>query len=116
MVHRFEGQCHYDGDRDRRDVLQTAGGVDYPTVPPGPVILAAAAGAHLGYELQNEPLPAERGGEGSKPFMTGVTVDGTPAWRLRPRTRNRVLVVHILSAGAWIGIDIVMAVLVFAAR
>jgi uncharacterized membrane protein len=47
--------------------------------------------------------------------MTGVPVDGTSAWRLRPRTRNRVLVVHVLSAGVWIGIDIVMAVLIFTA-
>lgn len=47
--------------------------------------------------------------------MTGVRADGASAWRLRPRTRNRVLVVHVLSAGVWIGIDVVMAVLVFTA-
>ena len=36
-------------------------------------------------------------------------------WRLGARTRKGVLVVHIVSAGAWIGIDVVMAVLVFTA-
>ena len=36
-------------------------------------------------------------------------------WRLGARTRKGVLVVHIASAGAWIGIDVVMAVLVFTA-
>jgi len=33
--------------------------------------------------------------------------------RLGRRARNGVLVVHIVSAGAWIGIDVVLAVLVF---
>lgn len=36
-------------------------------------------------------------------------------WRLRRRGRNGVLVVHIVSAGAWIGIDVVLAILVFTA-
>ena len=36
-------------------------------------------------------------------------------WRLGARTRKSVLVVHIASAGAWIGIDVVMGVLVFTA-
>ena len=31
------------------------------------------------------------------------------------RTRKSVLLVHIASAGAWLGIDVVMAVLVFTA-
>lgn len=35
--------------------------------------------------------------------------------RLGPRTRKTVLLVHILAAGAWIGIDIVMAVFIFTA-
>jgi hypothetical protein len=34
-------------------------------------------------------------------------------WRLGARTRKSVLLVHIASAGAWLGIDVVMAVLVF---
>jgi hypothetical protein len=34
---------------------------------------------------------------------------------LGARTRKGVLVVHIVSAGAWIGIDVVMGVLVFTA-
>ncbi|PZF83475.1 hypothetical protein C1I92_12710 [Jiangella anatolica] len=36
-------------------------------------------------------------------------------WRLGGRTRKAVLVTHILSAGAWFGMDVVMAVLVFTA-
>jgi hypothetical protein len=36
-------------------------------------------------------------------------------WRLGARSRKSVLVVHIASAGAWLGIDVVMAVLVFTA-
>jgi uncharacterized membrane protein len=36
-------------------------------------------------------------------------------WRLAARTRKSVLLVHIASAGAWLGIDVVMAVLVFTA-
>lgn len=47
--------------------------------------------------------------------MTDVAVERDQGWRLRPRMRNRVLVVHVLSAGVWIGIDVVMAVLVFTA-
>lgn len=35
--------------------------------------------------------------------------------RLGARTRKSVLVVHIMSAGAWVGIDVVMAVLIFTA-
>jgi hypothetical protein len=33
-------------------------------------------------------------------------------WRLGVRTRKTVLVLHVASAGAWLGIDVVMAVLV----
>jgi hypothetical protein len=36
-------------------------------------------------------------------------------WRLGVRTRKGVLVLHIASAGAWIGIDVVMGVFVFTA-
>jgi hypothetical protein len=36
-------------------------------------------------------------------------------WRLGAGTRKSVLVVHIASAGAWLGVDVVMAVLVFRA-
>jgi hypothetical protein len=36
-------------------------------------------------------------------------------WRLGARTRKGILVVHIASAGAWIGIDVVMGVFVFTA-
>jgi uncharacterized membrane protein len=36
-------------------------------------------------------------------------------WRLGGGTRKSVLLLHIASAGAWLGIDVVMAVLVFTA-
>jgi hypothetical protein len=36
-------------------------------------------------------------------------------WRLGTRTRKSVLLLHIASAGAWLGVDVVMAVLVFTA-
>jgi hypothetical protein len=36
-------------------------------------------------------------------------------WRLGGRTRKGVLLVHIASAGVWLGIDVVMGVLVFTA-
>jgi hypothetical protein len=48
---------------------------------------------------------------------TSETVKRTaPAarWPLGRRTRQSVLVVHIVSAGAWIGIDVIVAVLVLA--
>jgi hypothetical protein len=41
--------------------------------------------------------------------------DGVLPWRLGAKTRKGVLVVHIASAGAWIGMDVVMGVLVFTA-
>jgi hypothetical protein len=40
---------------------------------------------------------------------------GVRPWRLGPGTRKGVLVVHIASAGAWIGIDVVMGVVIFTA-
>lgn len=43
-------------------------------------------------------------------------VVATPGrWRLGPGTRRAALVVHILSAGAWVGIDVVVGVLVVTA-
>ncbi|MBB5788226.1 DUF2269 family protein [Jiangella mangrovi] len=52
--------------------------------------------------------------------MTITTRTETPSatsrpWRLTGRPRKAVLVTHILSAGTWFGMDIVMAVLVFTA-
>jgi hypothetical protein len=43
-----------------------------------------------------------------------VAREGVP-WRLGARTRKSVLLIHIASAGTWLGIDVVMAVLVFTA-
>ena len=40
---------------------------------------------------------------------------GVRSWRLGARTRKGFLVAHVASAGAWIGIDVVMGVLVFTA-
>jgi uncharacterized membrane protein len=50
-----------------------------------------------------------------QPARTGRTstdVAPTRRWRLGRRTRRTTLVVHIVSAGAWIGIDVIVAVLV----
>src|ERR687890_1954299 len=47
--------------------------------------------------------------------MTNATLSGARPWRLGARTRKGVLVVHIVSAGVWIGIDVVMAVVIFTA-
>ena len=51
---------------------------------------------------------------GTRPCRAAVA---RPAvrWRLGTTTRKGVLVVHIASAGAWLGVDVVMAVLVFTA-
>jgi hypothetical protein len=43
------------------------------------------------------------------------TAQGGVRWRLGARTRKGVLVAHVASAGAWLGIDVVLAVLVFTA-
>jgi uncharacterized membrane protein len=40
---------------------------------------------------------------------------GARPWRLGARTRKAVLVVHIVSAGVWIGVDVAMGVFVFTA-
>jgi hypothetical protein len=47
--------------------------------------------------------------------MTCLAPGRARPWRLGTRMRKGVLVVHIVSAGAWIGIDVVMGVLVFTA-
>jgi hypothetical protein len=47
--------------------------------------------------------------------MTNSTLGDARPWRLGIRTRKGVLVVHIVSAGVWIGIDLVMAVVIFTA-
>jgi hypothetical protein len=46
---------------------------------------------------------------------TAPAITGGRPWRLRGRARKTVLVLHIASAGAWLGIDVVMGVLVFTA-
>lgn len=46
---------------------------------------------------------------------TSETRAATKPWRLSGRTRKAVLISHILSAGTWFGMDVVMAVLVFTA-
>ncbi len=47
--------------------------------------------------------------------MTNLTAPATRPWRLAGRTRKATLLVHIASAGTWLGIDVVMAVVVFTA-
>ena len=48
-------------------------------------------------------------------MMNNPTLGSARPWRLGARTRKGVLVMHIVSAGAWIGIDVVMGVVVFSA-
>lgn len=55
--------------------------------------------------------PATKKGD----VMADFGVRGAPRWRLGARARKGVLVVHIASAGAWIGMDVVMGVFVFTA-
>lgn len=47
--------------------------------------------------------------------MQNLGLNSVRSWRLGALTRKGVLVVHIVSAGAWIGIDVVMAVVIFTA-
>jgi hypothetical protein len=47
--------------------------------------------------------------------MSQAVAQPVVRWRLGARARKSVLVVHLASAGAWLGIDVVMAVLVFTA-
>ena len=47
--------------------------------------------------------------------MGNLELDPARRWRLGTRTRKGFLVVHVASAGAWIGVDVVMAVFVFTA-
>jgi hypothetical protein len=46
-------------------------------------------------------------------LMVSSATAGTRSFRLGARTRKAVLVVHIVSAGAWFGIDVVMGLLIF---
>jgi uncharacterized membrane protein len=48
-------------------------------------------------------------------LMANYPILGARPWRLGTRMRKSVLVVHIVSAGVWIGIDVVMAVFIFTA-
>jgi hypothetical protein len=45
--------------------------------------------------------------------MSTTPVGSPVRWRMRPRTRKGVLVAHIVAAGAWIGLDVMLGVLVF---
>jgi hypothetical protein len=47
--------------------------------------------------------------------MSHAVAQPVVRWRLGARVHRSVLVVHLASAGAWLGIDVVMAVLVFTA-
>jgi hypothetical protein len=47
--------------------------------------------------------------------MTSAVARPGVRWRLGATSRKSVLVVHIASAGTWLGIDVVMAVPVFTA-
>ena len=47
--------------------------------------------------------------------MSQAVAQAGARWRLGARTRKSILLLHIASAGVWLGIDVVMAVLVFTA-
>jgi hypothetical protein len=47
--------------------------------------------------------------------MSSLAPGRARPWRLGARARKGVLVMHIVSAGTWIGIDVVMGVLIFTA-
>jgi hypothetical protein len=47
--------------------------------------------------------------------MGNAGLSDARSWRLRPQLRKSLLVAHIASAGAWLGIDVVMGILVFTA-
>jgi hypothetical protein len=61
-------------------------------------------------------VPAAGGGEAFG--MTTVTQTRRPEparrapFRLRGRTRKTILILHILSVGTWVGVDVIVAVLV----
>jgi hypothetical protein len=48
-------------------------------------------------------------------MMAQTIAQPSVRWRLGGRARKSILVVHIASAGVWLGIDVVMAVLIFTA-
>lgn len=47
--------------------------------------------------------------------MTTLTTSIPRPWRLSARTRRAVLVLHIVSAGTWFGLDVAMAAMVLRA-
>jgi len=55
--------------------------------------------------------------DGGRLRMTTATATAvrTRPWRLGNKTRKATLVVHIVSAGAWFGLDVAMGVVVFTA-
>lgn len=50
--------------------------------------------------------------ETSAPTRSGTPAATVPARRLRPGVRKAVLATHLISMGAWIGIDVVLATLI----
>jgi hypothetical protein len=45
--------------------------------------------------------------------MSTMQVGAPVRWRMRPRARKGVLVAHIVAAGSWIGLDVMLGVLIF---
>ncbi|MFC4913773.1 hypothetical protein [Actinomadura gamaensis] len=58
---------------------------------------------------------APRGGTVTLPAPKRAAVPA-PRWRISRGVRRAMLVVHVVSAGAWIGIDVIVAVLVLTGR
>src|ERR687897_2256831 len=62
-----------------------------------------------------QPAIDRNGRDREEPTMSQAVAPAGVRWRLGAGTRKSVLLIHIASAGAWLGIDVVMAVLVFTA-
>lgn len=63
-------------------------------------------------EMSTAVAPVGEGVDGTSTQASRRTATG---WRLAGKSRKAVLVLHIASVGSWLGIDVVMAVLVFTA-
>jgi len=70
-------------------------------------------GRAAGYVRERSPNAARR--RTRPPPDPGIVGGMTTKWRLGARTRKTLLVVHILAAGVWLGLDVAMGVLIFTA-
>jgi hypothetical protein len=63
----------------------------------------------------SQPIaPAARATGADRP-LRAVPPPASTDWRMRPATRKIWLIAHVASAGGWIGIDVILATLIFTA-